>query len=112
MAENIAVSVAENNVILTFRHAADRVEKYTLDAQNAFVVGEALARAAHEARFGDKPPSDQSYIAQQVRARVTEDLRDRLVTRLALMIHSMRTENKSDGEIAMQVVDRVLADAT
>lgn len=108
-ASNVGIAVHEGQVLVRFDWPLDLIK---LDPQNAYHIGEAIARAAHEARFGEKMQTDASYIAQQVRARITEAMRDRLVQRLSLIVHSMRLENKSDGEIAMTVVDRVLSDAT
>ena len=52
--------------------------------------------------------SDGSYIAQQVKARITEELRDRMVARVALMLNSIG--RKSHGEQAMMIVDTILAE--
>lgn len=106
-ATEIAVKAEGNHVILRFPKPVAWV---MLEAETAYHVGEAIARAAHEARFGQPPPSDAAYIAQQVRARVTDELRDRMVTRAALMLSSLRNQNKSDGYTAMQLVDTILAE--
>lgn len=81
-----------------------------LDPQNAFQIGEAIARAAHVARFGTQPPADGSYLAQQIRSRVTDETRDRMVTRVSVMLQSLRDQNKSNGQIALQVVDTIFAE--
>jgi len=107
---NIAIDIAigedRGRVVLMWHKPATSV---TLEPQNAFVLAENLARAAHAARFpGEKLP-DTGYLAAQIRAKVTEELRDRLVARAAMMLHSARQSPKSDGQIALEIVDQLLA---
>lgn len=94
-------------VVLRFKEPMNFV---AFDPQNAFRIGEAIAREAHRVKFGEGPPSDGSYIASQVKARITEELRDRLVTRVAVMLPSLLLANKSHGYLAMTIVDTVLAE--
>jgi hypothetical protein len=49
-----------------------------------------MARSAHRARFPDeKMPDDFSYLAQQIKQRLTDDMRDRLQIRIATMLPSL-----------------------
>lgn len=104
-ATSLAVKAEGGNVLIVFPKPIIWCQ---LDPQTAFEAGEQIARAAHEARFGTPPQSDGSYIAQQVKARITEDLRDRMVARVALMLNSIG--RKSHGEQAMMIVDTILAE--
>lgn len=104
-ATELAVKCEGHHVILRFPRPVAWV---LLEPEVAYHAGEAIARAAHEARHGTVP-DDATYIASQVRARVTEDLRNLLVARVALMLPSLRQNNQTDGYVAMQVVDTVLA---
>jgi hypothetical protein len=103
----LAMGIEDGKVLVRFK---DKVAWVAFDPDNAFHVAEAMARLAHEVKFGEKPQTDQSYIAQQVRARLTEDLRDRMVTRVSLMLASLKSQNKTDGYTAMQIVDTIFAE--
>lgn len=96
----------EGQVVIQFSGPVGFV---ALDPQMAFEVGEKIARAAHGAKFGSAPPFDGSYLAQQVRARVTEDLRDRMVARVAIVMPQLIEKHRAPGHLAMQVVDIVLS---
>ena len=106
---NIAIAAKAGKVVVRFQRP---VENWVLDPQNGFEIGEALARTSHRARFGREPPTDQSYLAQQVRARVTEQLRQRMVARATVMMTSLYTEKKEPAKIAQLLVDALLAMAT
>ena len=81
----------------------------TVDPQAAFEQGEMLARAAHQARFGKAPVSDQAYLQEQIRNRVTEDLRKFMVTRVSVMLNSLRTnKHYSNPKLAAELVDTIL----
>lgn len=80
-----------------------------LDPQNAFPIAEALARAAHKAKFGVEPPSDQSYLAAQVKSRLTEEMRDRMVARVTILLNNRDSNPKTPGYWALQIVDTVFA---
>ena len=106
---DVAIGVVEGKVVAKWNEPTTQI---VFDAQNAFQIGEALARAAHEARFGEKVPSDMSYLQQQIKARVTEELRDKLVTRVAHIIRSTQERKRTPGFVAMSAVDAVLREVT
>lgn len=81
-----------------------------MEPENAFHIAEAIARAAHKARFGTDAPTDRSYIAEQVRLRVTEEMRDRKITRVAVLVENAKRGGKTTGYWAMQIVDAILSD--
>lgn len=103
-ATTVAVRAEGGQVLLVF---PSPIVWCQLDPQVAYQAGEAIARAAHEARFGEAP-KDEHYIASQVRARVTEDLRDRMVTRVGVMLNSIT--RKPPAEQARMIVDTILAE--
>lgn len=77
--------------------------------QQAFNVAEQMARCAHKARFPDEAiPDDFNYLAQQVRQRLTEDMRDRLMLRIRAMLPSL-LESKDLNYISAQLIDTVFA---
>ncbi len=86
------------------------VEVVVMEPANAFNIGEAIARAAHKAKFGVDAPTDKSYIAEQVRLRVTEDMRDRKIARVSIMVNNAMNKEKTPGYWAAQIVDTLLAD--
>jgi hypothetical protein len=102
---DVSIGVHEGKVVARWQVPTNQI---VFDPQNAFQVGEAMARAAHEARYGVSVQTDESYIAEQVRARVTENLRARMVSRFVLMFGSMERQRKTPKHIAEQMVDALL----
>lgn len=103
----IAIGDEGGRVFLRFK---EPIAWVALDPQNAFDIGEAIARAAHKARFGGEAPADSSYLAQQVRARLTDQLRDRLIISISTMLRSLQEQGKSPGQMALHVVDTILSE--
>ena len=81
------------------------------DPQNAFEMAEHLARQAHKVRFGTWPDEskDRGYLAGQVRSRLTEEIRTRMIVRVTVMLNSLRTSPKSNSELAHEIVTTVMA---
>lgn len=104
----IAVSDRDGKVILQF---SKPITNLVMDPANVMPIAEAIARAAYICTHGKPPASNASIIAQEIRSRVTEQMRDQMVSRVALMLVSLRDQTKSDGYTAMQIVDTVLAGA-
>ena len=83
-----------------------------MDPQAAFEGAEQLARAAHTAKFGKPPQSDVSYLAEQIKSRITDQLRDWMVTRVTLMLKTIRTDpGYTDRTLAETLVDTILTKA-
>lgn len=102
---DVAIGVMEGKVVAQWHKPLQQI---VFDPQNAFQIGEALARAAHEARFpGEKIP-DGSYIAQQVRARNLDNIRVRAINRLTVIMQSDNYRTWSPGKQAMHLVDAIL----
>jgi hypothetical protein len=107
-ASQIAIGVEKGRAVMRFPEPKVWI---AFDGQNAQQVAEALARAAYEAHYGRPPPDDRSFIAGQVKARVTGQIRDQMVTRINLILHSLREKKTvSNGMLAMELVDRILSD--
>lgn len=80
-----------------------------MDPQAAFEGAENLARAAHMARFGKPPHSDRSYLAEQIKSRVTDQIRDWMVNRVTHMLKTLRTNPAyPDRKLAETLVDTVM----
>lgn len=80
-----------------------------MDPQAAFEMGENLARAAHAAKFGVPAQSDNGYLHEQMRAKVTEEMRMFLIQRLSVMLNSTRHNKRfSNGKLATELVDTIL----
>lgn len=87
-----AVATHMGRVVVTLRTAGANDLPIKLDPQAAFEMGEAMARAAHEARFGVPAQTDASYLRDQIRRRVTEDYRNMMVRKLELMFATFYRE--------------------
>ena len=103
----IEVESRPGEVIL---HFSQPTKDLVVQAENAFPIAEGIARAAHHAKFGDTPANDHSYIAEQVRSRITEQKRDQCVARVRLMLRSMIEDNKPLDYMAAKCVDSTLSE--
>ena len=80
-----------------------------MDPQAAFEGAEQLARAAHMARYGKPAQSDGSYLKEQIKARLTDQMRDWLCNRVTHMLKTIRhSPEYSDRRLAETVVDTVM----
>ena len=92
-----AIGVAKGKVQL---HYPQPVQFIAMDPENARQIAEGIARAAYEARYGVKPA--------ELGSRLSEELRVRLVHRVAVVAGSMAREGKNNMAIAQAVVDVIL----
>jgi hypothetical protein len=100
----LAVGDANGCVQLVLSEVTDRV---ALEPANATVIAEAIARAAYNAAYGTKRTltgHGPSIISNQVR--------NRMVARIALMLKGMTEGNRSHRFQAEQIVDTILAEVT
>lgn len=103
---NVGISPVKGKVVIWW-HEPQR--EIVFEPQHAFTFAEHLARGAHRARFPDQPISeDFSYLAQQVKQRLTEDMRDRLQIRIATMLPSL-LEKKDLAYASKQIVDTIFS---
>jgi hypothetical protein len=113
-ATEFEMAVVKNEVVLRFPQPTELV---VFGAENARQIAESLARYAYQAHTG-KELSDadiQSQIAQDIRDRLTDQLRDRMIARFALVVPSMLEKLKGSatpGRIAMELVDILLREVT
>lgn len=103
---DIALNAVKGKVVMLFpRH----VPHVVFDPQNAFSFAEQLARTAHRAAFpNEKLPDDFSYLAQQLKQRLTDDMRDRLLVRIRSMLPSLM-EKKDLNYASAQIVDTIFS---
>lgn len=94
-----SIGVVKGRVEIHYHEPRRRV---VMDSENARLIAEGLAKAAYEARYGTKP--------NEGRSRLGEELRVRMVTRVALVAGSMARDGKSNQEIAASVVDIVMSE--
>ena len=80
-----------------------------MEPQAALEGAEQLARAAHMARFGKPTQSDRGYLAEQIRSRCTDQIRDWMVNRVTHMLKTLRTSPAyPDRKLAETLVDTVM----
>lgn len=108
MTENVDIALNDHKgkVIMLFPRPVPHI---VFEPQGAFNVAENLARCAHKARFpGESLPEDFSYLAQQVKQRLTDEMRDRLVVRVRSMLPSL-LERKDLNYVSLQLVDTIFS---
>lgn len=101
----VAIGVEDGKVITKWPMPITQI---VFDPQNAYRIGEALARAAHEAQHGVSVQTDESYIAEQVRSRLTEERRSLCINRVARMMTGETFRTWSPGKQALEIVDAIL----
>lgn len=102
----IVIEARDGQVILQF---SKPTQNLVMEPGEAFPVAEGMARAAHSARYPNEKLPDGSYLAQQVRARVTEQLRDAMVARAAIVMGNLYQKKWTPAKAALEVVDVVLS---
>ena len=105
------VAVADRNgaVVLQFPKA---VQWCSLDPQTAVMVGEAMARAAHKIRTGREPPPNTDALANEIKRKATDMIRQMMIQRTLMIMTSMLKDRKPMGRIANEIVDRILMEVT
>lgn len=99
-------------VVVTLDAAGMPSLPVTLEPQAACEFAEKVARAAHVARYGKPLQSDMGYLQQEIKSKVTDQLRDFLVTRVTHMLRNLRhNAGWSDPKLAAELVDVVLSKA-
>lgn len=106
-------AVIQGEVVLKFPQP---MEVLTFGSENARAFAEIMGRCAYEAHYGKPPPDDMaSVIAQDIRDKLTDQLRDRMIARIALVMPSMLEQlkgQKTPGRIAMELVDIFMREVT
>ena len=108
----VAIEVGHTGGTAWIRLSTKGVPDVTIpiEPQAAFDTAERLARAAHTAKYGKPPATDASYIQEQIRSRVTDQIRDWMVNRVTHMLRTLRTSPAySDRKLAETLVDTVMS---
>ena len=105
----VAVGARNNQVTLQFPHP---VEWAALDPQTAVNVAEAMARAAHRVRFGREPPANIDTLAEDIKRRTTDIVREKMINRTVLILRSLQEKGRRLDYQAAEVVDRILQEVT
>lgn len=103
---SVAIKEEKGRVVLQFPNPVKWCE---LDPEMARQAAEAMAKAAYRCRYKVDPPDARSSLAGEMRQRVTKQIRDALVNRVAVMLHSMQEKGRSTNVIAQEVVDQLLS---
>jgi hypothetical protein len=104
----VAIGVVDGKVVAKWQQP---VTEITFDPQNAYTVGTHLARAAMEAHQGKATGGEAAFIAGElatVKVKVTPEQRMAYVLNATHMIRSMIDQRRTPGQIAVEVVDKVL----
>ena len=102
----MVLAVEDRKVIIRFARAMSYV---VFDPDNARNIANALGRAAYEAHYGKAAPDDMtSTIAQEMRERATEKVRQKMINRVVLITASMRESGRSPIHQASEIVDCML----
>lgn len=105
----VAVKDENGRVVLKFPKAVSWCE---LDPEMARQAAEAMARAAYRCKYRVDPPSHLSALGMEIRARVTQELRNQLVNRMTLIVQSLQDKGRAPNVIAQELVDQLLARVT
>lgn len=104
---DVALGIHDGKIVMTWRTPTSII---TFDPENAFQLAEAIARSAHEAKFGKVVQTDKSYLAQQIKYRVTDEIRGRMVLEAGFSLKKMLEQDRGPDYIAKEIVDRILSE--
>lgn len=104
-ATEMILALEEGRVIIRFKEPKLWV---AFDAKNAMAVSGRMARMAYEAHTG-QPAPDANAMERVVQSKLTEQMRDRMIARVALMLPNLLEKGKTPGYIAMQIVDSIFS---
>jgi hypothetical protein len=104
---DMIIAAHEGQVIVRFPQAMNFL---VMDPENARNIGESIARASFEARYGEKPPTAASEIARQARDKFTETTRLKLIARIALVLNSENIMAMAPKDRALRVVDIIMTE--
>jgi hypothetical protein len=108
MTESVDIALKEHQGKVVMHWYQPR-NAMVFEPDSAFAFAEHLARAAHRAKFpGERMPEDFSYLAQQVKQRLTDEMRDRLAVRVRTALPSL-LERKDLNYAAVQIVDSIFS---
>lgn len=105
----VAVGVLGSEVVLQVPHP---VAWIALDPQTAVNVGESMARAAYKVRHGREPRPNVDALAEEIKRKTTDHLRQVLITRGTLILRQLLERGRSPEYIATEIIDRCLQEVT
>jgi hypothetical protein len=103
---SVAIKDENGKVVLQFPEAVKWCE---LDPEMARQAAEAMARAAYRCKYRVDPPDNRSALAGEMRQRVTNQIRNELIARMALILKSLQDKGRAPHHMAAEVVDQLLA---
>jgi hypothetical protein len=68
-----------------------------------------MAKAAYRCRYKVDPPNNRSILAGEMRQRVTQQIRNDLVTKMTLILRSLQDKGRAPHVIAAEMVDQLLS---
>lgn len=101
----VAVGIVGAEVVLRF---PKDVGWCALDPQTAVNVGEAMARAAYEVRHGRQPPPNADALADEIKRRATDIVREKMINRTVMLLRNFLERKPNLEYQAREIVDRVL----
>lgn len=102
---DMIMAVHEGQVVVRFPQPMAFI---VMEPENARTIGEGLARAAFEAQTGKAPPPTGSEILRVARERMTEQIRLKLIARIALMLNSETLIQLAPKDRALRIVDTIM----
>lgn len=103
---DIGVGIVKGKVLINWAHPRTEI---VFKPESAHAFGEEMARQAYRCAYPDqKMPDDFSYLAKQIKERLTDDMRNRLLLRIAAMLPSL-LEKRDLSYAAAQIVDTVFS---
>lgn len=103
---SVAIKDENGRVVLLF---PEPVKWCELDPEMARQAAEAMARAAYRCRYRVDPPDNRSSLASEMRSRITQQIRNDLVTRMTLVLRSLQEKGRAPHVIAAEMVDQLLS---
>jgi hypothetical protein len=105
----VAIGIVGGEVVLRF---PKDVGWCALDPQTAVNVGESMARAAYEIRHGRPPPPNADALADEIKRKATDIIRQKMINRTALILRNLQDRRADLNRQAVEVVDRILQEVT
>ena len=102
----VAVGIEKGHVVL---HFAASISQANLSPAKASQLGESMARLAYKIQFGTEPPSQRAALAQEIRRRCSEEIRETMVSRATAHLRRMLAEGGNVDEVVHELVTQMLA---
>lgn len=101
----VAVKCEGSRVIMAVRYDKTGIVHWVdLHPEAALSIGQQLAKDAYVALYGTEPPKNALKEAE------IEKKRQKLITRLSILLRQLRERKRPDAYIAQIMIDRVFAE--